>query len=128
MKKVYIAGPYTAATNGEKQENIAQAMDAAAELFRRGFAPFCPHSMTADFDMLYEDIPKEVYLETDLLWLDCCDAVLMLPGWAKSQGALAERERARELGITICYSIRGLEEAFGLTVCRECKGGGDTDD
>lgn len=119
MKKIYIAGSYTAETDSEKQKNIVQAMDAAAELFWRGWAPFCPHTMTADFDILYPRIPYETYLKTDLAWLECCDTILMLPGWENSKGAQAERDRSVELKQVGYYSLDDVPDLAK---------GGDTND
>ena len=119
MKKIYIAGPYSADTEIQRQKNIDQARDAAAELYRLGWAPFCPHTMTAYFDDDFPDIKREAYLKTDLAWLECCDAILMLPGWEDSRGAQAERDRSVELHQIGYYS---LDEVPDLTK------GGDTHD
>jgi len=100
MKKVYIAGPYS---GPNKHENVHRAREAAAILFVRGWAPFVPHTMTLDFEKDYPYIRKEVYLKTDLEWLEQCDAVFMLPGWEESAGARGEYHRARESGLP-CYS------------------------
>jgi hypothetical protein len=35
-----------------------------------------------------------VWLEGDLAMLRKCDALFMVPGWAKSTGAIAERDEA----------------------------------
>jgi len=111
--RIYIAGPYSAYRNAQGtilsvDYNIGVAEALGAELYRKGHTPFIPHTMTARFERTYPDIPKQVYLETDLEWLELCDAVLLLPGWEKSEGAKIELERAKELGLKVYYDIRDV--------------------
>ena len=103
--KVYIAGPYRAATPALVDANIKQARDAMADLLRQGHTPFCPHSMSGAFERDYADIPDEAYLEMELEWLRLCDAILMLPGWEQSSGSLAEKALAEELDLPVYYAI-----------------------
>ncbi len=103
--KIYIAGPYRADTIEQRDANIQQARDACAEIFRRGHTPFCPHAMTARFDDDYPDIDDERFLETGIKWLECCDAILMLPGWEDSSGSRAERKMAEDLDLWIYESL-----------------------
>jgi len=107
-KTIYVAGPYSDDIDERKQENIAAAMDVGAELYRRGYAPFIPHSMTADFEILYPDIPREVYLSTDLLWVSLCANMFMLDCWEDSPGAQTERNLALILERPIYYSIEDV--------------------
>lgn len=111
MKKVYIAGPYAAKTECQKRKNIDQARDAAAELYRKGWAPFCPHTMTAHFEFIFPDIEKKTYLETDLAWLECCDAIYLLKGWQDSPGARAEYAAAQKLGLAVYWWSGGVPVA-----------------
>ena len=111
--RIYIAGPYTAYTNIQGVSlsvdyNIGVAEAVAAGLYRRGHTPFCPHTMTAHFDDSFPDIPKDVYLETDLEWLELCDAIVLLPGWEHSGGAIVELARAKELGLEIYYNVSDM--------------------
>jgi hypothetical protein len=106
MLRIYIAGPYRAATPSEVDRNIITARDVQAELLRMGHAPFCPHSMTARFERDYPDLPDEAYLETDLVWVEVSDAMLMLPGWEQSSGSRAEEEFALDTGLPVYYSLQ----------------------
>ena len=103
--RIYIAGPYRAATVEERDRNIARARLAAAELLRRGHSPFCPHTMTAQFDDHFPDLPDEAYLCCDLDWLLLAHALLVLPGWEDSRGTVAEIERARALQVPVYFSL-----------------------
>lgn len=99
--RVYIAGPYSGDCAEEVDSNIAAAREALADLFRKGYVPFCPHTMTAEFERRYPDIPYETYIETDLEWLRHCDYIYLLPRWEKSRGSLGELEEALRLGIKV---------------------------
>ncbi len=109
--RIYVAGPYGADDWEQQSINIEQARDATAELYRKGHTPFCPHSMTSFFDEDYPDIPREVYLRTDLEWLGLCDAVLLLPGWRDSEGTTYEYAEACHSSKEIFYSLDEVPDA-----------------
>ena len=109
MKIVYIAGPYRASTGVEVRANIQRAQDVQAQLLRLGFAPICPHTMTAQFEYLFPDIEDTAYLDSDLEFLRRSDAVLMLPGWEKSEGSCQERLEALADIIPVYFSIEELQ-------------------
>ena len=66
MVKIYIAGPITASSPWKMTLHIRRAEKVLIQLLRGGFAPFCPHTMTAYLDGA---APREAFLETDLVWL-----------------------------------------------------------
>jgi len=111
--RIYIAGPYRAATPEGVDANIRRARDAQAELLRRGHHPLCPHSSMAPYEREYADIPEEAYLSTGLAWLRVAHAVLMLPGWEESEGARVEHEAAQRLKLTIYYSLDEVSHTGG---------------
>lgn len=103
MKVVYIAGPYNHPDylHGV-QENITRASRIALEYWRRGWAVVCPHMNTSGFHHA-KDVPRETWIQGDLEILSRCDAILMIPGWTRSQGAKTERNYALENGIEVLY-------------------------
>jgi len=116
MKFVYIAGPYmgTAKTHdhhsySEIDRNIAQARDALATLARAGVGAFCPHTHSAHFEVITPEVPPAYWYELDIHFLEACDAILMLPRWNESKGAILEKGIAEELGLPVLYD---LEEAI----------------
>jgi hypothetical protein len=103
LKYVYIAGPYRGKTHDyrsyfEIQGNIRQAEEAFAALAQAGIGAFCPHTHSAHFEIKAPDATPEYWYELDMKFLAHCDAILMLPGWEKSKGSLAERRWAINRG------------------------------
>jgi len=96
--KVYVAGPYTPHDGREETrlENVRRASEVAQQLLRAGHIPFCPHTMTAGWEATcgYDD-----FLRLGFEWLADCDAILLLPGWETSRGAILEKAEADRLGI-----------------------------
>lgn len=99
--RVYIAGPYTAATIEERNANIDRAREVMADLMRMGHTPFCPHTMTAGMEETHPEFSHGDYMRLDIDWLRLCDAVVLLDGWDMSEGALIEYEKAQALSIPI---------------------------
>ena len=106
--RVYVSGPYTAATPGEVEQNVNRAIDAGLELVRRGHKPFIPH-LTHFVERRAKErkiqVAWEDYIEWDRAWLDACDVVLCL-GWSK--GVDIEMKRATELGLPIFTDIAAV--------------------
>jgi hypothetical protein len=95
---IYISGKYS----GDIDNNIALARKVAIEVWERGHVALCPHLNTANFEkdckLQYDD-----YIKGDLLLIEGCQAILMLPGWEESQGAQIELEYAEKLGLPVYY-------------------------
>ena len=115
IRYIYIAGKYTGRTHDaesyfEIQRNIDAACEAARELARRGYGFFCPHQHSAHFEVIAPDIPPAYWYELDLHFMYHCDALLMLPGWEQSRGAVIERDEAYARNTPVFYSIGELVE------------------
>ena len=113
MKRVYIAGSYSADNVIAVLDNIRRGMRKATEVLLAGYSPFCPW---LDFHfqlMLREGEKLEVsdYYAYSMAWLEASDAVLVLPNSENSKGTQAELIRARELGIPIVESVVELVDA-----------------
>jgi hypothetical protein len=100
MKKtlVYISGPY----RGRVKHNIARARKIAIELWEAGYAVICPHLNTAHFE---KDAKVDIldYLAADCRMIEGCDAVLMIPGWERSEGAAVEWGHAHKVNVPVYY-------------------------
>lgn len=106
MKKIYIAGKYRADTVSGIRRNIEEARNVAEMLWVLGFAVFCPHLNSALMDGI---APDRNFLEGDIEWLKCADAIVMLPGWRYSKGSVAEFNFAKAAGIPTFEWIKFTE-------------------
>lgn len=98
MKVAFVSGPYRADTIAGTVDNIRAAEAVAKELWRLGFAVFCPHLNTALFDGVCSG---ETWLAGDLEILSRCDLVVLVPDWERSAGATAENKHANSLVIPV---------------------------
>lgn len=117
IKRVYVAGLYSRNPDGS-QANIVQALGnmrrgqmACLQVWRAGFAPFCPwqdyqYSLLDD-----QPITKEMYQTLSMRWLEVSDAVLVISGEGIGSGVDREIARAMELGIPIFRSLEELVHA-----------------
>lgn len=106
--KIYVAGPYTAATSEQVQQNVNNAIDAAIAVYEKGHFPYIPH-LTHWIELRSQETKKglkwEDYIEMDHIWLQACDALLFLK---ESRGANLEREYAKKNGKKIFYSLEEI--------------------
>lgn len=107
MKVIYIAGPFRAVNDWDRENNIRRAETLALEVWRAGYAALCPHCNTRFFDGA---APDHVWLEGDLEMLRRCDAVLVTPDWKKSTGAKAEVDAAIAEGIAVYQTLEDLKK------------------
>jgi hypothetical protein len=100
--RVYVAGPISL---GDFILNIRRGIDAANDLKRLGFIPFCP--FLDAFWQLVHHMDYEELLDQDFAWIEVCDAVFRMPG--ESPGADREVAHARKLGIPVYHSMAQLD-------------------
>lgn len=99
MKLIFVAGPYRDPRGPFYiHANIEAARVVAAEWWQRGWAVLCPHMNTAMMDGL---MPDQAFLDGALEMLKRCDAIVLMPNWSESEGALAEEALATKLGLPI---------------------------
>lgn len=115
-KAIYVAGPM----RGIPQFNFPAFFAAGDKLAAEGWTVFNPAKKDQDQygDKLWKDNTKGSEAEAssntgfslrDALAWDTekickeCDAIAMLPGWEKSNGAFAEWALARALGLEVMY-------------------------
>ena len=97
---IYIAGPYRASTKLGMIINILKARKVAKKYWALGYTVICPHMNSALMDGC---APDEVFLKGGMELLECANQMVVLPGWERSTGTIAEIEYAKEKGIPITY-------------------------
>ncbi len=97
----YISGAYSADTKEGVEQNIRESERVAKELWSARITALSPHMNTAHFQI--EGVTYDDYIKGDLEMLARCDAVVMLPNWFSSPGAMAEKVFAKNLGMPIYY-------------------------
>lgn len=102
MKRIYIAGPYTAKTREEIEQNIDRARAAGIMFARAGFAPLIPHCNTAGWERL-TDMAYDTFLEIDLAWIGATDAIYFQGNYQNSYGCSVEMQTAAAMGIPVFY-------------------------
>lgn len=96
-KKVYIAGPMSGIT-GDNRDAFYK-IDAKLEV--RGFIPLNPACLP-------NGLTQGDYMDICLAMVRACDAVYLLPGWGKSEGAIVENAYAIKLGKPSVESVDEL--------------------
>lgn len=96
MKRVYIAGPMT----GLPEFNYPAFNAAAAELRAAGYHVENPAENPEPASGTWA-----AYMRMAIAQLVTCDAIYLLPGWAKSRGAKVEVELAQTLGIELMAKL-----------------------
>jgi len=101
---LYLSGPYSATNGKTVTQNIEVARRYALAAWEAGWAAVCPHLNTAHFEDRCT-LSHADWLDGDLAIIERMDpdrdAMLMLPGWAHSRGALQERAAALRRGIRV---------------------------
>jgi len=109
MIRVYVAGPYSASNVLDVLRNIGRGEKVCAELFRRGFAPFCPwHDKGYILDGPNHEYTVQQFYDYSMAWLEVSDCVFLIEGWEHSMGTLKEIERANELNIPVFQTLQEL--------------------
>jgi hypothetical protein len=116
MKKIYVAGKYSADNVIEAFDNMRNGMRLSTQVLLAGFAVFSPWVDYNLFLQLREDekISLEVIQQHSIAFLEVSDAILLVPGWENSKGTLAEIKKAEELGIPIFTTLTSLIEHFNI--------------
>jgi len=113
MKRIYVAGPYSANNVLDVLKNIGRGQSACADLFSLGYAPFCPwHDKSYVIDRYTDDFTVQQFYDYSMAWLEVSDAVLLIGDWGKSNGTQLEVERARELKIPVFIDIADIVSHF----------------
>ena len=109
MKKVYVAGAYSADNIIDCLKNIGRGEDYSAKIFMMGYAPFCPwHDKDYVIKNWDKKLTKEMFYDYSMAWLDVSDIMFLVPEYEGSKGTMDEIERAKQLNIPIVKSFEEL--------------------
>lgn len=109
MKRIYIAGDYSADNTIKTLQNIGKGEKVAARIFDHGYAPFCPwHDKGYAMELCTRSLPVEKFYRASIAWLEVSDAMLVISGKGNGGGVDKEIEIAEKLGIPVFYSEREL--------------------
>jgi hypothetical protein len=117
MKRIYIAGAYSAENVITVLDNIREGMRASLEVFLAGFAPFCPW-LDFHYQLMLrpgEKLTVPDFYEYSKAWLEVSDAMYIHPNsdWRNSKGTLAEIQRAKEMAIPVYYDLGEMTDKEG---------------
>jgi hypothetical protein len=110
MKRVYVAGAYSADNVLDVLGNIQRGIRMSLRVLLAGHAPFCPW-LDFHYCLLLRDnesVTVQQFYAYSLAWLEVSDAMLVLPGYEGSSGTLVEIARAKTLGIPVYYDLHDL--------------------
>lgn len=123
MRLLYIAGPFTAPTL-EQQERNVRAAEAAAHAVATECSnvyPVVPHSL--GLKLPCHGAFSDYHYAGTLRLMEACHAVLLIPGWERSLGAVREADRAAELGMPVFRLEHGVLAAIHQWAKEEVSGG-----
>ena len=108
MKLAYVAGKYRGRTHNEIAQNIHAARSVATRLWELGYAVICPHTNSGFMSGV---AAEEVFLEGGLEMLRRCDLLVLVDGWAGSEGTAIEIEEAKRIGLPVFSDIEFVPPA-----------------
>lgn len=100
MKRIYVAGSYSADNALGVLNNIGTGIKACAKVLKNGDAPFCPW-LDFHYHLVDNSLTVADYQRVSIAWLEVSDEVWVLPDAENSKGTQAEIKRAKELGIPV---------------------------
>lgn len=101
MKRIYIAGKVTGLPIIEVEEKFRKAQN---EIEQQGFIAVNPIEIVGTWGCTW----KEAMIKCVKAMIDC-DAVLLLPCWTNSKGALIEQKLASDLDIRTIIGTKDLK-------------------
>jgi len=106
MKRIYIAGAYSAPNVLGVMDNMRRGLKLSAQCLKAGFAVYSP--WTDCLLHFHEEFTLEQCYTYSDAWLRVSDAVLLVPGWEESVGVRSELKVAAEIHIPVFHTLADL--------------------
>jgi hypothetical protein len=109
--KIYLAAPYSAPTEAEREARFIQANKAAAFLMQKGHIVFSPISHSHPIaHHIGNHLSHDFWLKQDFSFMDWADElwILCADGWEQSKGIALEIERWCDLTVGRLGAIRHI--------------------
>ena len=106
-KLIFCACKYTEIHTYLIQRNIHEATYWSQEVALLGAAPLCPALIGCNFEGIQS---YTWWSDAYINLLRRCDAVFMVPGFERSNGATKEETEALALGMPVFYNLEDLKE------------------
>lgn len=111
MKRVYVAGAYSADNVLDCLRNIGKGEEYSTIIFNMGFAPFCPwHDKDFIIRNWNADYTVQQFYDFCIAWLEVSQYMFLVPGWENSKGTLKEIDIAKRLSIPIFETFDDLRK------------------
>lgn len=106
---IMVAGPYSAETREQRQENLDAMNRAAAAVLAKGHIPVIGvNAALPVVEQAKPDNPYQAIMDISLALAEKCDAVLMI---GESKGANMEREVFRRKGLPVYVDLKDVPDA-----------------
>ena len=100
---IAVAGPYSAPTPEQRQNNLDAMNHAAAEVMRRGHIPIIGVNVALPVvNFMPEATFYDAMMQISLAIVDCCHAIYML---GESPGANRERDLVASKGLPVYWNL-----------------------
>lgn len=101
---IYLATPIRPKNGKTVDENVRIAKALALELWKKGYTVICPAANSdLPISLAEKELEAERWLNGDIEILQRCDAMVVAPGWQKSDGVRGELVCARMYGIPVTF-------------------------
>ena len=111
MKKIYLISPYSHEDEKVREERYNAAVDATADLIKKGYIVFSPivhcHPLALKHNLPKDHVYWKEYNQSFIEWADI-GYILCIEGYARSKGVDADIEALRALGKKVRLSKLGL--------------------
>ena len=112
MKKIYIAGKLNAMAV-DYLYNVHKMMVTAQEVKSAGYSVYVP-AIDLLMGIMHGYTKYEEYFDNSQPWIECADAIFLVPGWESSEGTKREIALAEKNGVPIFSDIEKMNEYFEL--------------